>query len=318
MENDSISKEKEKIFLTEDYIFSDDENKVLFTYNMIDGKPIKFAIYQEQNKYFKNIVNNVVKYSKEETLTKDGLIQNGIFTPVSGFDFSGANLSLNDRILSLKPIDIRSAYGLYLEPRLFSKYTTVSGTLKGIIANSDIEERLYGKVLKWNVSYEFGTGMKEYFNRVSFASVLDNFRPNNNQDEIVYQEEDLVFDKDLFEDKVISAPKITKVDVLNKISTENGVTYYKNNLIIEGTIDEKDPTVINFGSSKSIEALNNIQVGDKILEIASLTNGSNTFNQIETGLTGIRYIDYRNNKLLICADSGMNDRVYIRKCKENY
>ena len=317
LENGSISKEKEKIFLTEDYIFSDDENKVLFTYNMIDGKPIKFAIYQEQNKYFKNIVNNVVKYSKEETLTKDGLIQNGIFTPVSGFDFSGANLSLNDRILSLKPIDIRSAYGLYLEPRLFSKYTTVSGTLKGIIADSDIEERLYGKVLKWNVSYEFGTGMKEYFNRVSFASVLDNFRPNNNQDEIVYQEEDLVFDKDLFEDKVISAPKITKVDVLNKISTENGVTYYKNNLIIEGTIDEKDPTVINFGSSKSIEALNNIQVGDKILEIASLTNGSNTFNQIETGLTGIRYIDYRNNKLLICADSGMKVREMTEFTLEN-
>ena len=317
LENGSISKEKEKIFLTEDYIFSDDENKVLFTYNMIDGKPIKFAIYQEQNKYFKNIVNNVVKYSKEETLTKDGLIQNGIFTPVSGFDFSGANLSLNDRILSLKPIDIRSAYGLYLEPRLFSKYTTVSGTLKGIIADSDIEERLYGKVLKWNVSYEFGTGMKEYFNRVSFASVLDNFRPNNNQDEIVYQEEDLVFDKDSFEDKVISAPKITKVDVLNKISTENGVTYYKNNLIIEGTIDEKDPTVINFGSSKSIEALNNIQVGDKILEIASLTNGSNTFNQIETGLTGIRYIDYRNNKLLICADSGMKVREMTEFTLEN-
>ena len=317
LENGSISKEKEKIFLTEDYIFSDDENKVLFTYNMIDSKPIKFAIYQEQNKYFKNIVNNVVKYSKEETLTKDGLVQNGIFTPASGFDFSGANLSLNDRILSLTPIDIRSAYGLYLEPRLFSKYTTVSGTLKGIIADSDIEERLYGKVLKWNVSYEFGTGMKEYFNRVSFASVLDNFRPNNNQDEIVYQEEDLVFDKDLFEDKVISAPKITKVDVLNKISTENGVTYYKNNLIIEGTIDEKDPTVINFGSSKSIEALNNIQVGDKILEIASLTNGSNTFNQIETGLTGIRYIDYRNNKLLICADSGMKVREMTEFTLEN-
>lgn len=317
LENGSISKEKEKIFLTEDYIFSDDENKVLFTYNMIDGKPVKFAIYQEQNKYFKNIVNNVVKYSKEESLTKDGLIQNGIFTPVSGFDFSGASLSLNDRILSLKPIDIRSAYGLYLEPRLFSKYTTISGTLKGIIADSDIEERLYGKVLKWNVSHEFGTGTKEYLNRVSFASVLDNFRPNNKQEEKVYQEESLIFDKDSFEDKVISAPKITKVDVLDKISTENGVTYYKNNLIIEGTIDEKDPTVINFGSTKSIEALNNVQVGDKILEIASLTNGSNTFNQIEVGLTGIRFIDYRNNKLLICADSGMKVREMTEFTLEN-
>lgn len=317
LEDGSISKEKEKIFLTEDYIFSDDENKVLFTYNMIDGKPVKFAIHQEQNKYFKNIVNNVVKYSKEESLTKDGLVQNGIFTPVSGFDFSGASLSLNDRILSLKPIDIRSAYGLYLEPRLFSKYTTVSGTLKGIIADSDIEERLYGKVLKWNVSHEFGTGTKEYLNRVSFASVLDNFRPNNKQDETVYQEESLIFDKDSFEDKIISAPKITKVDVLDKISTENGVTYYKNNLIIEGTIDEKDPTVINFGSSKSIEALNNVQVGDKILEIASLTNGSNTFNQIETGLIGIRFIDYRNNKLLICADSGMKVREMTEFTLEN-
>lgn len=317
LENGSISKEKEKIFLTEDYIFSDDENKVLFTYNIVDGKPVKFAIYQEQNKYFKNIVNNVVKYSKEESLTKDGLVQNGIFTPVSGFDFNGASLSLNDRILSLKPIDIRSAYGLYLEPRLFSKYTTVSGTLKGIIADSDIEERLYGKVLKWNVSHEFGTGTKEYLNRVSFASVLDNFRPNNKQDETVYQEESLIFDKDSFEDKIISAPKITKVDVLDKISTENGVTYYKNNLIIEGTIDEKDPTVINFGSSKSIEALNNVQVGDKILEIASLTNGSNTFNQIETGLTGIRFIDYRNNKLLICADSGMKVREMTEFTLEN-
>ena len=275
---------------------------------MIDGKPVKFAIYQEQNKYFKNIVNNVVGYSKEEVLTKDGLIQNGIFTPVSGFDFSGSSLSLNDRILSLKPIDIRSAYGLYLEPRLFSKYTTVSGTLKGIIADSDIEERLYGKVLKWNISHEFGTGTKEYLNRVSFASVLDNFRPNNKQDEIVYQENSLTFDKDSFEDKVISAPKITKVNILDKISTENGVTYYKNNLIVEGTIDEKDPTVINFGSTKSIDALNNVQVGDKILEIASLTNGSNTFNQIGADLTGIRFIDYRNNKLLICPDSGMKVR----------
>ena len=317
LEDGSISKELEKIFLTEDYIFSDDENKVLFTYNMIDGKPVKFAIYQEQNKYFKNIVNNVVKYSKEESLTKDGLVQNGIFTPVSGFDFSGASLSLNDRILSLKPINIRSAYGLYLEPRLFSKYTTISGTLKGIISDSDIEERLYGKVLKWNVSHEFGTGTKEYLNRVSFASILDNFRPNNKQEEKVYQEENLIFDKDSFEDKVIPAPKITKVDVLDKISTENGVTYYKNNLIIEGTIDEKDPTVINFGSTKSIEALNNVQVGDKILEIASLTNGSNTFNQIEVGLTRIRFIDYRNNKLLICADSGMKVREMTEFTLEN-
>lgn len=317
LEDGSISKEKEKIFLTEDYIFSDDENKVLFTYNIIDGKLVKFAIYQEQNKYFKNIVNNVVEYSKEEALTKDGLIQNGIFTPVSGFDFSSSSLSLNDRILSLKPIDIRSAYGLYLEPRLFSKYTTISGTLKGIIADSDTEERLYGKVLKWNVSHEFGVGTNEYLNRVSFASVLDNFRPNNKQDETVYQENSLMFDKDSFEDKVIFAPKITKVDILDKISTENGVTYYKNNLIIEGTIDEKDPTVINFGSTKSIDALNDIQIGDNILEIASLTNSSNTFNQIDANLTGIRFIDYRNNKLLICADSGMKVREMSEFTLEN-
>lgn len=311
LEDGTISKVKERIFLTEDYIFADEENKKLYTYNVIEGKPVKFAIHQEQNKYFKNIVNNVVKYSKEEKLTKDGLIQNGVFSPVSGFDFNGAEISLNDRILSLKPIDIRSDYNIYFEPRLYSKYTTIKGTLKGIIADcteENLEEAIYGKVLKWNISNEYAAGTKEYLNRASFAASLNNLRPNNKQNKTVYQEDSLVFNESSFEGKVIAAPKVTKVDVLDKISTENGVTYYKNNLIIEGTIDEKDPTTINFGSTKSIDALKNIQIGDQILEIASLTNGSNTFNQIEVGLSGIRFIDYRNNMFIICADSGMKVR----------
>ncbi len=317
LEDGTISTEKEKIFLTEDYIFTDETNKKLYTYNIVAGNPVKFAILQEQNKYFKNIINNIVAYSKEEILTKDGLSQTGVFSPVSGFDFDGAKLSLNDRILSLKPIDVRSAYNLYLEPRLFSKYTTIKGTLKGIIADSDTEERIYGKVLKWNISNEFNVGMKEYLNRVSFASMLNNLRPANKLENKVYQENDLIFDNDSFNGNIIPAPKITKVDVLDKVSTENGVTYYKNNLIIEGTIDESDPTVINFGSTKSIDALNNIQVGDRILEIASLTNGSNTFNQIEANISGIRFIDYRNNRLIICADSGMKVREMTEFSIEN-
>ena len=316
-EDGTISKEKEKIFLTDDYIFVDDENKSLYTYNIINNEPVKFAIHQEQNKYFKNIINNVVEYSKEEILTKDGLAENGTFLPVSGFDFDGAKLSLNDRILSLKPIDIRSAYSLYLEPRLFSKYTTIKGTLKGIISDSEDEATIYGKTLKWNISNEFNTGIKEYLNRVSFASMLNNLRPANKAEDNVYQDDTLLFDVSSFEEKTLAAPKITKVDVLDKISTENGVTYYKNNLIIEGTIDESDPTVINFGSTKSIDALNNIQVGDRILEIASLSNGSNTFNQINAGLNGIRFIDYRNNKLLVCADSGMKVREMTEFTIEN-
>ncbi|MCF0126811.1 MAG: hypothetical protein HUJ68_13880 [Clostridia bacterium] len=307
-DDETISNNPENISLVEDYIYADEINKKLFTYNMVEGKATKFALVQEQNKYFKNIINNIVAYNKEETLTKDGLIRTGIFSQVTSFQFDNSYMSLNDRILSVKPIDIRSAYNIYLEPRLYSKYAQLKGTLKGIIydgSQDNLEMSLYNKTLKWNISNEFGAGMNEYLNKSSFASVLNTFKPNNKLEENVYQENDLYFDESSFEGNVIAAPKVTKIDVLDKISTENGVTYYKNNLVIEGTIDESDPTTINFTSDKSLLALSNIVVGDNILEIASLTNGSNTFNQVEVGLSGIRFIDYRNNKFIVCADSGI-------------
>ena len=65
-------------------------------------------ISQENNKYFKNIINNIVEFSIEKTFTKNGIINNYFLKNVEGFNYDSDRMSLKDRILSLEKIKIRN------------------------------------------------------------------------------------------------------------------------------------------------------------------------------------------------------------------
>ena len=214
----------ENVSLTEDYIYCDENNKVLYTYN--NGK--KLMIYQENNKYFKNIINNVVKFEKEETFSKTGIVENYFLNNVPGFNFDIDKMSLNDRILSFEKIKIRNEYHSENEPILFSNFVSVKPYLRGIFFEDnslDISDPNKITTLSLNFGYKFKMDPKSFIQKSKFQLEEKKLRPYNKEEEYQYPEDLLEYNVSKFEDKTVSSPTFVKATFTDEQNIIEGFEY---------------------------------------------------------------------------------------------
>src|SRR5574344_285219 len=279
------------ISLTEDYIYPDDDNYKLYTYN--SNK--KVYIPQAENSYFKNIINDVAEYNIASELSSSGIEEKYYLGSVDGFNFDYSKMTLLDELIGISSVNIRSAYDSSLEPIMFSKYYTLNGTVRGINA-ADLS--------KLNVSYDDATGTDLYVNKSNFLAKINNILPvDGDGNEWTGKYVKFGESKWSGDSTPIAAPVSQSTTVYNKLSDdENSLKYFKNLLVLEGSIDMQNPEIVNFTSSKSQNALSKISIGDSIVDIVPLTNIDDNYQDIGTDDV-VKFIDWKNNSFIVVTNT---------------
>lgn len=298
----------EKISLVEDFIYCDDENKVLYTYN---GQE-KLMISQENNKYFKNIINNIVEFSVEKTFTKNGIIDNYFLKNVEGFNYDSDKMSLKDRILSLEKIKIRNEYKSENEPIMFSNSIHFKPYLRGILCEGD-ELTLGGdQQFDFIFGYKFKMNPMSYSQKSLELNEQKKIRPYNKNEETQYEDDTLEFGKSSFEEKVIQPPIYVDSEFSDEQKVIEGFEYYKNLLVLEGKVDLKDPTTIMFENKKALNAISNIENGDEVVDIALLDSpSSNNYDKYDV-FKDVKFIDYKERVFVVAT----TNKIYFFNCAD--
>lgn len=317
-EDGSIDKSVEfDVSLIDANMFLDKDNLTVYTFN----NSTKFALKMENNKYFKNIINNIVCYDEEYTLKTTGLETTGYFKSVEGFNFDSDKMTLFDRILSLDKVYIRSAYDKSLESTFFSKYMTIEGILRGLVISSEnIVEKNNEKWLvfdkdsepKLSISYKYDKDPLVFTNKMNFKNNQSKILPiyyNDLDEKVVYPGDVLEFGKTEYGEQTIISPKVQKVTpYFLSVDDTNSVTYFKNLLLLEGTMDLSNKSTINFTKDKSLTALDKIKSNDYIVDLAVLDDTS-TFEYKHISVYNdnvkeeILYADYHLDTVILVTKS---------------
>lgn len=302
-----------KVKLTQENIYCDDTNKSLFTYN--DGN--KVAICQKNNKYFKNIINNVVSFKLEESVSSSGLVEKYFIEGVDGFTFDIDKVSMSDRVLSIEKVDLRNTYSEKNEHIFFSKTFDTELYLRGIIAEADENGNVeLGDTVKFNFGYKLKLNQNSIIQKLKALTKLDVFKPFNSEYEDEFSENLLEFGKTKFYDNEVVAPDYIESSFSEEQNIVEGFTYYKNLLVLEGSVNMKEPTVINFSDLKALDGLEKISLNDSVYDIAYLdTLPTNAY--IKRGeIANVIYLGYKE-KCLVLGTRGEGttpDRIYFVKC----
>ena len=300
--------------ITEDNIYYDSINNKLYSYNT-DSKThekTKFAIVQEDNKYFKNLLYIYGQYQQLGATINKEFVEQGVLTPIPGVPFNVDNASLFDRILEIEQINIRSQYNINLEPTLFSSYCNIEGILKGIHVTEDGNKYL-------SVNYKYDKEPILTTNKLKFSTEVQKLLPIRNG--LNWASEDIDFTNAKWPDgEKVDPPLVQSVKVTKSITADNDestLKYYKNLLVLEGEVDTAQPNKIDFSrNTKLQDALSYVKRGDSIVDIVGISSlSSKSYNRYVVSATknlnAIKFVDYRNNILIIATNTGLG-AVYKR------
>lgn len=303
-----------KVKLTQENIYCDDENLSLFTYN--DGN--KVAICQKNNKYFKNIINNVVSFKTETSVSSSGLVEKYFIEGIDGFKFDIDKVSMSDRILSIEKIDLRNVYSESSEHIFFSKTFNTELYLRGIIAEADEDGNVdLGDTVKFNFGYKLKLNQNSIIEKLKALTKLDVFKPFNSENEAEFSESQLEFGKTKFYDNNIVAPDYISSSFSEEQNIVEGFTYYKNLLVLEGFVNLKEPTIINFSDLKALSGLEKISLNDSIYDVAYLDSLPNNVYAKKGIVSNVIFLGYKEKSLVVgVRGSGNNkDEIHIIACE---
>ena len=305
------SKPVDEISLVEDYIYCDEDNEVLYTYN----NDKKLMISQENNRYFKNIINNIVEFETISSFTKDGTVDNYYLKGVNGFKFDIDKMSLKDRILSLEHIKIRNEYHSENEPVLFSNFIHYKPYLRGFIYDGDTLDLSSDDNFNiiFNFGYKFKMNPNSYSQKAKALNELKKVRPYDKENDSYYDGE-LIYGESEFNGSTILSPIYVESSFTDEQNIIEGFEYYKNLLIMEGKVDLKDPTTIMFESKKSLDALQNIDNGDEVLQTVFLDSPSSknyTYYEDST-IKDIKFLDHKDRVFMV----GTKNSIFFFNCAD--
>lgn len=301
------TKPVDHVSLVEDYVYCDEANEVLYTYN---GDK-KLMICQENNKYFKNIINNVVSFTKKSAFTTSGLVTQYYLEGLDGFDFDIDKMSLGDEILSIEEIDIRHPYEQTNEPVMFSNYQTVKLYMRGLFCSDDELDLNSG--LNFNFGYKFKMNPKSAIQKSRALIEEKNIKPFNKAADTQYEDEILDYGVSSFEGTVVPSPEYIESTFTDEQNVIEGFEFYKSLLVLEGKVDLKEPTRIAFEIQQSLDALDVIQNGDEVTAAIYLSPTSQTgYSEPYTVIEDVKVLDHKNNVFCIGAKTG----VYFFNCDD--
>lgn len=303
-----------KVKLTQENIYCDDGNLSLFTYN--DGN--KVAICQKNNKYFKNIINNVVSFKTESSVSSSGLVEKYFIEGVDGFKFDIDKVSMSDRILSIEKVDLRNVYSENNEHVFFSKTFSTELYLRGIVAEADENGNAdLGDTIKFNFGYKLKLNQNSIIEKLKALTNLDVFKPFNSENEVEFSESTLEFGKTKFYGSDLVAPEYIDSSFSEEQNIVEGFTYYKNLLVLEGSVNLKEPTVINFSDLKALDGLEKISLNDSIYDVAYLDTLPNSVYTKKGTIANVVFLGYKEKSLVIgTRGSGSSkDEIHVIACE---
>lgn len=254
---------KRTVDLTYNYFYPDEDNLKFYTY---DDEGTKIAVDQMDNKYFKNIINNIMQFTTEQSITSDGLVTKAKLVPVEGFDFQSTSMTPYDRILSLEKVNLRSAQSESLEPTVISKYTSFKSHLYSYdSANKTVK-----------ASYKLYPGVKDKTAKNDFTYEIEKLLPydtdDTNEETNTYADDKLEYDKDRFKDNIIYSPNVVDFNTFDEDDVDHYIKYFKNRLLLVGyvTLPASGSATLTFKHQNALKGISQIAVNDTLEDTALL------------------------------------------------
>lgn len=312
---DNTIKNTEVSFITTDSaVFYDEANAEFFVYaryyqddNNITKEKHKIAVKFNEQKYFKNVLHSFGRYlltTKENGATFEEHPQIYI---EDGVDLKLDKIKPNDKVLSITSTKTRSPQKDSSDPTLFSNYYNFELPVRGVDDDGNLILGTYNEV-------------------VNFNSKLLELRESKYKIEngiIIPQEQaDFTFEKSFDSTAPISDVEFT---TQVEVSEESDFKYFKNNLLVRGTIISEDGnrnTVTGVNDSAiSVITQNDALVGAFIVE-----GGQKQFRRVALFVDGeiaqtakdvyfkVDYLSYNKTSLVACDKKGnivYNDNVVL-------
>ena len=330
----TIDKSKEVEFCTTTgAIYFDSRNNAFYTFSNIlttddEGKETlsddvhKVAVKFNEQKFFKNTLKVPCVYQIKNALVtgEQTVKQTPVLTNIEGLDFPLDKLSVGDRLLEVRELKLRSTYSNSLEPVFFSNYFNVNYPIKGITENNE----LYLSFIPSNPSND-----TEKYN---FAIDVMNLAPVVNEfddDTKSYKSTLATTKKELELGDEYGTPKLSKISITKPLLTDDFSSsnntdvsfvnrefgYFKNNLIVRGKIDSRNPrTIVTPVSDGSMfkAAVENISMGDTLVGAYALEpTGNEEKFQINITVNGkkvdakIQYAYFANGQFRAVTKDGV-------------
>lgn len=277
----TVLKDNEVQFCTtKGAIYFDSDNNMFYTFSNVmddkgnlDSKSHKVAIKFNEQRFFKNTLKVPCVYQVRNALVsgEQTVKQTPILTNIDGLDFHADKLSVGDRLLEVRELNLRSIYSSSLEPIFFSNYFNVNYPVKGITDNNE----LYLSSIPNNP-----TNDTEKYN---FAIDVMNLVPVINEfDELTstYTSTLATSDTEILLGDEYDNPQLSKISITKPLLTDGfddknegsfvnrEFEYFKNNIVVRGKINTNNPKVIiapNIDSSLFRNAIEKISIGDALV-----------------------------------------------------
>jgi hypothetical protein len=261
------------IKVSENPLYVDEDKKAIYTYNGND----KYVLKMKENRFFKNVLFVIGNYQLQEVEIAGTINKIPRISLIPGVSFDIDDVTTLDRLLRIENIKIRSSYSRDLESVQSSSYAKINGYLKGIYIDPNVDfDKLPNSFIE--IGFKGARGPAGISNKIEFSNEIQKLTPirNINGATQSISNTDVDFNNITWpgSEKFIQKPLITYFDFRRELSQENKnltFTYFRNTLILEGTLDTAQPNVINFSNNERLgDAIDNILTGDKVLKIASL------------------------------------------------
>lgn len=263
IEDGKISDEELEFYVSSNKISYNDTLDVFTTIScgVEDNVEREFIIKFNETKYFKNLLRFNCEYTTAKILEDDEIKQYGAIRPLTTNDFPVYKLSSNDILVKAEEIFERSEYNNAFESLMFTSDEKIATSVYGV-------DKAGRTVL---------TAKRDsndpYSNNAMFGGFIRNIMPKANIFKIAEETGYTEYDK--LEGNMpsvtyskVSTPvsggdfheKTPEIDIENQV-----IRYYKNALILEGSISQFDPYSIKVDET---QALNYIKKDDTVLSIA--------------------------------------------------
>lgn len=337
----NIDKSKEISFCTtKGSIYYDSVNDVFYTHSNIqdaNGKltsdVFKVAIKFNEQKFFKNTLRLPCVYQVKNALVsgEQSISQTPVLSGIDGIDFAIDKLSVGDKLLEVKELDLRSLYSTSLEPVFFSNYVDINYPIKGVTDKNELYLSYVNN--NPNINLEKVNFTTDVMNLIPMKSIFDEESGTYSLEKAL-DEKQIEFGKVYEDNSSFDKPTLTNVSITRPfmsetfdskdtdvVTVDRNFKYFKNNLIVRGKINTSNPKSIvtpNNDGSLFVNALESISVGDSLVGAYALdlTGDEDNFRisiKVDNSVIDnakIKYAYFANNQFVAVQEDGV---VYFNK-----
>jgi hypothetical protein len=262
---------RDDISVSTNPIYLNEELKCLVT---TDEEGNEWAIKTYDNKYWKNLLYFSAKYQYMNMERNGKSVNVPILTPEDGALFQYDLISSEDRILEISLLTVRSDSSPALEPVFFSSYISLNGAIRGIFQDESDNFFLA-------VAPAFARGSAYLSKQIEFSATANRLMPikTENGNTTYFSSEEILFPDAWDDGTPLDAPALSKLRAFTDVvadTPELNFKYFRNALILKGTVNIANPEIISFPSPAAINGLKSLSTGARVLGLAALSSSKAT------------------------------------------